>query len=110
MQRFFAAAIAVTTLLATSTVVAAASGGPVYVNDAPISAEQVQILEYVYGPVQSGAYWYDPISGLWRQRGGPAQGQINPWLPLVRPLRADVSGGKTRVFINGRDLHPVDVQ
>jgi len=110
MQRIFAAAIAVTTLLATSTVVAAASGGPVYVNDAPISAEQVQILEYVYGPIQSGAYWYDPISGLWGQRGGPAQGQIDPWLPLGGPLRADASGGNTRVFINGRELHPVDVQ
>ena len=110
MQRFIAATITVATLLATTTVVAAANSGPVYINDAPISTEQVQILEYVYGPIQSGAYWYDPVSGLWGQRGGPAQGQIDPWLPLGGSLRADASGGNTRVFINGRELHPVDVQ
>jgi hypothetical protein len=110
MKRIFAAAAAVATLLATSTVAGAATGRGVYVNDAPISIEQVQLLEYMYGPIQSGAYWYDPVSGLWGPQGGPAQGSIAPWLPLGGPLRADASGGRTSVFINGRELHPIDVQ
>lgn len=110
MKRFLAAALAVATMLATSTGIAAAYGGPVSINDASLSTEQIQILEYAYGPIQSGAYWYDAVSGLWGQRGGPALGQIDPWLPIGGPLRADASGGNTHVFINGRELHPIDVQ
>jgi hypothetical protein len=30
-------------------------------------------------------------------------------LPLGGPLPADISGGGTGIFINGRELHPVDV-
>jgi hypothetical protein len=50
------------------------------------------------------------MSGLWGLQGGPAQGQIAPWLSLGGPLRADASGGTTRVFVNGRELHAIDVQ
>jgi hypothetical protein len=110
MKRFIAAAAAVATMLVSSPVVGAASGGRVYINETPISTEQIQLLEYAYGPIQSGAYWYDPVSGLWGQQRGPAQGQIAAWLPLGGQLRADASGGNTRVFINGRELHPVDVE
>lgn len=110
MKRFIAAALTVATLLATSTAGVAAYGGPIYINDASLSTEQIQILEYAYGPIQSGAYWYDAASGLWGQRNGPALGQIDPWLPIGGPLRADASGGNTRVFINGRELHPIDLQ
>jgi len=111
MKRFLAAAAAaVATLLATSMVAGAANGGRVYINETPISSEQIQLLEYAYGPIQSGAYWYDPVSGLWGQQRGPAQGQIAAWLALGGQLRADASAGNTRVFINGRELHPVDVE
>ncbi len=110
MSRFMNATLLVATLLAMSTVGVAAYGGPIYINDASLSTEQIQIMEYAYGPIQSGAYWYDAVSGLWGQRGGPALGQIDAWLPLGGPLRADASGGNTRVYINGRELHPIDVQ
>ena len=100
--------IAGMSLVSTSGVVAAESG-VVYVNEVAIPDGQLQVLQYAYGPIQGGAYWYDPISGLWGVQGGPAQGQIDPGLPIGGPLRANASHGQTGVFINGRQLHPVDV-
>jgi hypothetical protein len=58
----------------------------------------------------SGRYWYDPKSGWWGIEGGPAAGQLPPGLDLGGPLRADASGGGTGTFINGRELHPTEVQ
>jgi hypothetical protein len=36
-------------------------------------------------------------------------GQIHPFLDLGGPLKAKASNGTTGVFINGRELHVVDV-
>lgn len=67
-------------------------------------------LERTYGvPVAPGRYWYDAFSGVWGVEGGPAQGQIHPGLQLGGPLRADASAGDTGVFVNGRQLHRLDV-
>jgi hypothetical protein len=41
--------------------------------------------------------------------GGPAAGQILPGLSLGGPLQADASRGDTGVFLNGRELHAMDV-
>lgn len=82
----------------------------VVVNGAALDAQTVGALERAYGAIQPGRYWYDPMSGLWGQERGPAAGQIAPGLRLGGPLRANASGGGTNVFINGRELHPVDVQ
>lgn len=61
-----------------------------------------------------GDYWYDPAcgaSGVW---GGPTLAVVPAGLPLGGPLPAEASGGGTGrltgVFINGRELHPADVQ
>jgi hypothetical protein len=110
MKRMLAAVATAFALLVTSTVVSAETRGRVLVNDQPVNAQQLEVLEYVYGPIQSGAYWYDQISGLWGMQGGPASGQIAAWLSLGGPLRSDASGGGTGVYMNGRELHPVDVQ
>jgi hypothetical protein len=99
---------AIATILATAGGTAANSNS-VYVNRVQIGQDQLQILQSVYGPIRPGAYWYDPVSGWWGPEGGPVQGQIDPWLALGGPLRADASGGGTGVFINGRELHPIDV-
>jgi hypothetical protein len=110
MKRMLAAAAAAFAILVSSSVVSAETRGRVSVNDQPINAQQLAVLEYVYGPIQSGAYWYDPISGLWGMQGGPASGQIAAWLSLGGPLRSDASGSGTGVYVNGRELHPVDVE
>lgn len=59
--------------------------------------------------IPAGSYWYDALTGLWGLRGGPSAGQIHPGLALGGPLAADASGGGTGVYINGRELHPMDV-
>ena len=59
--------------------------------------------------VPSGAYWYDKISGACGFIGGPCSGFIQAGLELGGPLRSDCSNGHTGVFINGRQLHAVDV-
>jgi hypothetical protein len=56
-------------------------------------------------PVESGDYWYDPVSGLWGFEGGPSQGQIPPDLDIGGPLQADASGdSNTGVFLNSREI------
>jgi hypothetical protein len=82
----------------------------VIVNGAPLSQEQVQGLERLYQVrVRNGNYWYDQTSGLWGVIGGPAGGVILPNLAIGGPLHPKASNGTTRVFINGRELHALDV-
>lgn len=86
----------------------------VYVNGELVTPIQFQSELARYGithapPVYDGDYWYDPISGLWGVRGGPTLGQIPPELNLGGDLQADASGGGTNVYINGRELHPLEV-
>lgn len=79
----------------------------ILVNGVELSMQEV--VDYrIMVPV--GRYWYDPVSGLWGQEGGPYLGQIDPHLELGGALRADASGGGTDVFINGRELHALEVQ
>jgi hypothetical protein len=79
------------------------------VNGVSLDAQTLGALERVYGAIQPGRYWYDPMSGLWGQERGPSAGQIAAGLRLGGPLRADASGRGSRVFINGREIHPAEV-
>src|SRR5262245_8028307 len=89
---------------------AAALGSDVVINGAPLAADSQRALEQAYRvPIRPGRYWYDAMSGVWGLEGGPALGQIHPNLNLGPPLRADASKGNTRVFVNGRELHAMDV-
>jgi hypothetical protein len=70
-------------------------------------------LERGVGRLDDGAYWYDPRTGASGRWGGPALAFLPPGLTLGGPLPADASGGGqgtlTGVFVNGRELHPLDV-
>jgi hypothetical protein len=61
-----------------------------------------------------GEYWYDATCGAAGVQGGPALAILPAGLPLGGPLLADASGGGagrvTAIFINGREIHPVDAQ
>lgn len=82
----------------------------VIVNGVALDRQTVTLLERTYRtPIRPGRYWYDRVSGLWGLERGPAIGQILAGLKLGGPLRADASGGGTRVFFNGRELHPSEV-
>ncbi len=83
----------------------------VSVNGVRLSPEKVQSLQKQYGiRIVSGDYWYDKISGAWGYAGGPAVGQIYPFLDFGGPMKANASNGNTSVFINGRELHLRDVR
>lgn len=81
------------------------AGGPIIVNGEELNANQGQSLMQYYGPIPTGNYWYDPISGLWGLQGKPGTGQILPYLDIGGPLQANASGSGTGVFVNGREIH-----
>jgi hypothetical protein len=93
---------------------AAAQERAVTVNRVRLGDQQVAQLERLYRVrVADGRYWYDARSGAWGVWGGPALGVMHPGLALGAPLPASASGGGsggvTGVFVNGRELHPLDV-
>jgi hypothetical protein len=75
--------------------------------------ETLARLERAVGRLEDREYWYDPVSGATGLWGGPALAFLPPGLELPGPLPAEASGGGrgalTGVFVNGRELHPVDV-
>ena len=80
------------------------------ITDAQLSDEQTVTLKTIYGvEVDSGRFWYDAVSGAWGYIGLPTAGRIQPNLPFDATLPADASGGGTSVIVNGRMLHPAEV-
>jgi hypothetical protein len=100
-------------LLAATTLMASpltAQQRTVVVNRVRLTEQQIQHFEQRYNvKIQNGKYWYDRISGAWGMDGGPTSGWILPGLDLGGSLPADASNGHTGVFINGRELHAMDV-
>jgi len=89
----------------------ASSTEAVVINGTPLSPARVQALEQRYGTrVPAGNFWYDVNCGAWGVAGGPTLGFIMPGLDLPGPMPADISGGETNIFINGREIHPLDQQ
>jgi len=77
----------------------------VFINQQELPTNQVQLLENYYQvKIQKGCYWYDPYCGLWGLANGPAMGFMLPNLQLGGALRSNASGGKTGIFINGRQI------
>jgi hypothetical protein len=86
------------------------------INGAAPTARQLEtlaLLERHIGRVLDGDYWYDTATGASGRFGGPTLLFLPPGLDLAGPLPANASGGGsgtlTGVFVNGRELHPVDV-
>lgn len=83
----------------------------VFINGTRLSDEQIRSIKQTYRMrMPDGRYWYDRVSGAWGMEGGPQAGIGVAGLNLGGPLRADASNGNTGVFVNGRELHWLDVQ
>jgi hypothetical protein len=80
----------------------------VFINGRPVSQEQLQQLQAMYGAAPPpGRYWYDTQSGLYGIWGREAGGYIRPGHDFG-PLPANASQGTTGVFINGRQINLVE--
>ena len=85
-------------------------------NDRLLGASELETLEklerYV-GRIPDGDYWYDPRTGSSGRWGGPTLAFLPAGLELGGAVPANASGGGqgnlTGVFMNGREVHPVDV-
>ena len=81
----------------------------VIINGVNLKLDQVKFLESAYKfKIKEGRFWYDSLSGLWGLEGGPTLGQILPGLKLGGPLLKNSSGKGPGVFINGREIHPLE--
>lgn len=81
------------------------------VNDVAVPDTIIRQLEKTYAVrFTPGNYWYDRISGAYGMKGGPCTGIGLAGLNIGGELKSTASGGGTGVFINGRELHPQDVQ
>jgi hypothetical protein len=88
------------------------------VNGRPLSAGQLKTIERLEakdgGRLEDGAYFYDPLTGAAGRWGGPVLAFLPPGLDLNGKAPASASGGGqgtlTGVFVNGRELHPLDVR
>ncbi|MEO6453780.1 MAG: hypothetical protein ABIN97_06915 [Ginsengibacter sp.] len=81
------------------------------VNDQIVSVETILQLEKKYGiKCLPGNYWYDMMTGAFGIQGGPCTGIGIAGLQIGGKLKANASAGTTNVFINGRELHFMDVQ
>jgi hypothetical protein len=91
------------------------SGGsrPITFNGRSLDPEQSRTLEMAERlgmfRLPDGKYWYDNRSGLLGVWGGPAIVALRAGLGLGGPLPAHASGGGTGMFVNGRELHRIDV-
>ncbi|MCA9727301.1 MAG: hypothetical protein KC729_06425, partial [Candidatus Eisenbacteria bacterium] len=99
-----------------ATLVLAQTSGSVIVNGQPVPESVLgQLAQQYRVQIPAGRYWYDPACGAWGLEGGPAAGITMAGISLGGPLRVDASGGSARgfvtgVFINGREIHPIDYQ
>ena len=81
----------------------------VFVNEVKLTSDKIKALENLYRTkLVSGSFWYDSFSGLWGLKDGPALGQVLPGLDLGGALQSDASKGGTGVFINNREIHPME--
>ena len=70
----------------------------------------LQLERIAGGSLPDGAYWYDATSGAFGVWGQGTWLFLPPNLPIAGPLPMNCSGPPTNVVINGRDIHPTDLQ
>ncbi|CAN1254246.1 Extra-large guanine nucleotide-binding protein 1 [Linum perenne] len=83
----------------------------VFVNGQPIHEHALRMAEKLAGPIHAGDYWYDFRAGFWGVMGQPCLGVIPAFIEEFNyPMPRNCGGGKTGVFVNGRELHEQDLE
>jgi hypothetical protein len=84
--------------------------GPVVVNGSVVSSQTLNLISQRYDMrLPSGRYWYDKYCGAWGLEGSGTQGFVGAGFNLYAPMPAQISGGNSGVYINGRHLPQSDV-
>ena len=74
-------------------------------NGVLLSDALLPVVDHVFHRrVEDGAYWYDYVSGEWGVERRGRSGKIRHGLELGGVLKPDASGGKTGIFVNGREI------
>lgn len=82
----------------------------VFVNGVQLRDDQIKFLEEKYhATLPDGNYWYDRMCGAWGVMGGPVLCTLEPNHDIGGKLQPGASNGNTGVFINGRELHYLDI-
>ncbi|MER2493698.1 hypothetical protein [Catenovulum sediminis] len=82
----------------------------VVVNEIELSQTQIEHIEMALGyDIQSGRYWYDPISGLWGLEKQAAKGKAPAGL-LKYNLLSSAFNSTTKVYFNNRALLPCELE
>jgi hypothetical protein len=108
----FLASLLLTSTIAPSGLAVAQAGAAraVYINRNRLPADTLQMLESLFQVrVPDGRYWYDATSGGWGPESGPTIGFTVAGLPIGGALPANISGGTTGVYVNGRQLPAQDL-
>lgn len=93
-----------------SVVPVCAQTGPVYVNGQMVSPQVLNLIATRYNTrLPAGRYWYDKNCGAWGYENGGTQGFVAAGFNLYAPMPANIAGGNSGVYINGRHLPMSDV-
>ncbi len=80
------------------------------INDESVDTAVIAQMEQRYAvKFVPGNYWYDKMTGAFGLKDGPCTGFGVAGITLGGSLKTNASTGSTGVFINGRELHPLDV-
>lgn len=60
-------------------------------------------------PAHDGDWWYDDVSGAYGHVGGPCLKFMTPGLSGFGRIDPNCSHGSSGVFVNGRELHDIDI-
>ncbi|KAI4295589.1 hypothetical protein L6164_035619 [Bauhinia variegata] len=85
----------------------------IVVNKEPLCREELELLMSCPNPpkkLKQGSYWYDRSSGFWGKEGHKPCQVISHDLDVGGKLKENASNGKTKVFMNNREITKAELR